>query len=83
MFLYIYVYTLSLASYIIGGYSMITRRDRIERIINNLTMGESTVINMFPSEYRRFKKEYPSMDFEITGTEEKPGYKSHRVKVTF
>lgn len=61
---------------------MTTRKDRIENIIGNLPAGESTVINMFPSEYRRFKKAYPSMDFEIIETEEKPGYKSHLLTVT-
>ena len=61
---------------------IIARQDRKREIIDSIQKGGSKNVSLFSKEIKRFKKEYPSLSFEVQHLDpDHPG--CHIVKVSF
>ena len=61
---------------------------RQEKLRNTLTsfnensLTTSITLRMFPSELKRYKGEFPDLDFKVKHTQETPNSKKHEVDIT-
>lgn len=59
-----------------------SRQERLRNQIEELPMGGSIRLNMYPKELRRLQKDYPACSFEIISTTETKKSKMHIVDIS-
>lgn len=66
-------------------YEVLTRQEKLRSTLTGLDdiiVGRSTQLRMFPGELKRFKKEFPNLTFEVMKTSKTPKSKMHVVNIT-